>query len=214
MTGGYLVTCPRCGHQWRSFSVSGKTRCGECRTRVYVPVERRPVHYVEAARQRRARNEGRATAVVTQARDAGPSWGNESGEDEWVDGERREDDYDDEDRRNARRGELGSLPTPSTSIAAALRALVQPSSPWRGTRGLAAPSALPAGAKLASTGGQLASGSSTSRSSATPACHRIALVCGHDVLLGGKPAAWYGVAVPCPRCGRDVNVDTDRLRAR
>lgn len=32
-----FLTCPACGATWRSQSVSGRTRCRHCRTRVYVP---------------------------------------------------------------------------------------------------------------------------------------------------------------------------------
>jgi DNA-directed RNA polymerase subunit RPC12/RpoP len=31
------LSCPQCGHSWRSQSTSGKTRCPSCNTRVYVP---------------------------------------------------------------------------------------------------------------------------------------------------------------------------------
>ena len=33
------VTCPRCGHSWLSQSLTGKTRCGECRQQVYIPAD-------------------------------------------------------------------------------------------------------------------------------------------------------------------------------
>ena len=32
------------------------------------------------------------------------------------------------------------------------------------------------------------------------------LACGHETTLRGDPAAWYGVAVPCPHCGVDRQV--------
>ena len=32
------------------------------------------------------------------------------------------------------------------------------------------------------------------------------LMLNEDLVLGGAPESWYGVAAPCPTCGRDVNV--------
>ncbi len=38
MAKRYDVRCGECGHRWWSVSVSGRTTCGECGARVYVPV--------------------------------------------------------------------------------------------------------------------------------------------------------------------------------
>jgi hypothetical protein len=35
------VRCPNCGNTWRSVSSSGRTRCGGCQERVYVPISLR-----------------------------------------------------------------------------------------------------------------------------------------------------------------------------
>src|SRR5262245_51019115 len=51
----YDVRCPACGHVWQSTSFTGKTRCGECRTPVYVPVHERPAHMADVGRQLRRR---------------------------------------------------------------------------------------------------------------------------------------------------------------
>lgn len=37
----YPVTCPTCGHGWRSSSESGRTHCGGCLGRVYIPAAQR-----------------------------------------------------------------------------------------------------------------------------------------------------------------------------
>ena len=36
-----VVTCPQCGATWQSQSASGRTRCGSCRTYIYVPLAER-----------------------------------------------------------------------------------------------------------------------------------------------------------------------------
>jgi hypothetical protein len=59
---------PSCGHRWWSTSVSGVTRCGACRTRVYVPVDQRPRRYVEEQRARR-RNYGKPNETRVRRRD-------------------------------------------------------------------------------------------------------------------------------------------------
>ena len=55
---GYPVRCvnPECGIEFRSRSVSGRTRCGECGTAAYVSVDERPAAYVAEwnARRRQA----------------------------------------------------------------------------------------------------------------------------------------------------------------
>lgn len=64
---GYPVRCvnPDCGIEFRSRSVSGRTRCGECGTAVYVPVDERPAAYVEEwnARRRQTHRSVGATPV-------------------------------------------------------------------------------------------------------------------------------------------------------
>lgn len=45
----YPVTCSACGHRWESTCESGRTRCGRCLARIYVPAaQRRPVVAQEA----------------------------------------------------------------------------------------------------------------------------------------------------------------------
>ena len=45
------MTCPQCGYQWESLARSQKSRCGRCRSIVYVPASVRNVNTGSAPRQ-------------------------------------------------------------------------------------------------------------------------------------------------------------------
>jgi hypothetical protein len=194
---GYNVRCPYCGQEWRSTSVSGVTRRGECRTRVYVRVDERPRRYVEEQRARR-RSYGRAAKSRPTRR-----------------GERRrkpdECDPDDpgtglndrarpaKERRKALGKIAHSRPSPArpSPLSTALASLL--TQPPAITRPPSVEAPVPR-ARRAGPHSQPSSG-------APPLTRtRAVLACGHLVILGGPPESWCGVAAPCPTCGYDVNV--------
>jgi uncharacterized Zn finger protein (UPF0148 family) len=189
---GYPVHCPECGRRWWSQSVSGVTRCGECRTRVYVPVDQRPRRYVEEQRARR-RTYGKPSKTREQRREAdeyGPAHPS------------RPRDYRtrrDESRRARTAPPAGSEtpPAPAPALSAALASLL--TTPQTRTR--PQPVRRPARPTPPVTGRP-----QPTREVPPPKRTRAVLACGHVVILGGAPDSWYGVAAPCPTCGRDVNV--------
>jgi hypothetical protein len=185
---GYAVRCPNCGQKWRSTSVSGVTRCGECRTRVYIPVDQRPRRYVQEQRARR-RTYGNAAASRPARR------GEQRRDPDAYDPNDPVRDLNDRARRAKKRHDVAQrrpsptaqppLTTALTSLLARRPPVVQPPTPR--TRP-AAPHSPPASGVP------------------PPKRTRAVLECGHIVILGGSPESWYGVAAPCPTCAQDLNV--------
>jgi hypothetical protein len=186
----YNVRCPYCGQEWRSTSVSGVTRCGECRTRIYVPVDARPRRYMEEQRARR-RGYGEA-ASHTRTRSV----------------RRRDPDAFDpadpvrdlnERARPAKkpREVVQSRPSPARPpplTAPLISVLARPVT----ARPPAAQAPVPR-TRLAAPHSQHAEAPPLKRT-------RAVLACGHVVILGGSPESWCGVAAPCPTCAQDLNV--------
>ena len=76
----YSVTCHACGATWQSTSVTGSTKCGSCRTPIYVPLAVRQAASGRWVSQRQLTTAARTpvaapavtTVVVRPARDLAP----------------------------------------------------------------------------------------------------------------------------------------------
>jgi hypothetical protein len=189
---GYKVRCPNCGHRWQSTSVSGVTRCGECRSRVYVPVDERPRRYVEEQRARR-RTYGKPSKTREKLREADEYDPDHPGRP--LDHHTRRDESRRARPAHTARSETRSTPAPS--LSAALASLLTPPS----TRTRPQPVRRPV-RRTAPVAGR----PQPNREVPPPKRTRAVLACGHVVILGGPEESWFGVAAPCPTCARDVNV--------
>jgi hypothetical protein len=200
-TAGYVVRCrnPSCGHEWLSHSVSGVTRCGECRTRVYVPIDQRPPRYVEEQRARR-RTYGTATETsrLTRVRRRDPDEYDPDDPGGQPDPRRGRDEVT--RARSAPPARSGTRPAPAPSLSAALASLLSPPP--------TTPRPQPVRRPVRRTP-PVAVRPQPTREVPAPKRTRATLACGHVVILGGARESWYGVAAPCPTCGCDVNVSSN-----
>jgi hypothetical protein len=194
---GYIVRCqnPSCGHEWLSHSVSGVTRCGECRARVYVPVDQRPRRYVDEQRARRRGYGGAANSRPARRRER------RRDPDEYNANDSVSDRNDRARPAKERREVARSRPSPAGQppLTTALTSLLARHATARPPPPVQAP---------APRTRRTAPQTQTAAGVPPPKRTRAVLACGHVVVLGGAPESWYGVAAPCPTCRRDVNVSS------